>query len=333
MTVSVSNVSLSNTFSHWLTRTNELAEAMSVKAVTVNSNAAVGNAQIIGTFSANTVRTDRVTGLSGDSITLDSTTLIIANTAQVTHNGVITLNGRTTINNISNMMVTGANTTHRVLSVVNANGNLGLIKVEFPIDQLTDVDTTNVAEKNSETILKFNPTNSRWEANTLSLINSVRINTLNVGSISSTLTVHANAAIGNNTLNVNSGNKRVGVNTTSPRSALDVEGAILATGDIKGFQTSDARFKKHETLVDPDGAIDFLSGINVYNFEWDKEAVSGSKFIDPTLEGEDAGVFAQELQELMPRLVKTRPDGTLAVDYVGLIPYLVVAVQKLAAEV
>lgn len=53
MTVTVANVANTNTFDYWRNRTNELANAMSTVAVTVNSNTASGNAAITGSFTAN----------------------------------------------------------------------------------------------------------------------------------------------------------------------------------------------------------------------------------------------------------------------------------------
>lgn len=55
MTVLVANVDITDTFDNWRNRTNQLSAAMSNSAVTVNSNTAVGNAAITGTFSANVV--------------------------------------------------------------------------------------------------------------------------------------------------------------------------------------------------------------------------------------------------------------------------------------
>jgi hypothetical protein len=53
----VANTTPNNTFSYWMNRTNEVATAMSVYALTTDSNGnytmAVGNSQITGTFSAN----------------------------------------------------------------------------------------------------------------------------------------------------------------------------------------------------------------------------------------------------------------------------------------
>ena len=52
MTVTVANTSNTSTFQYWLDRTNELADAMTTKAVTVDSNSATGNVTVNGTFTA-----------------------------------------------------------------------------------------------------------------------------------------------------------------------------------------------------------------------------------------------------------------------------------------
>jgi hypothetical protein len=53
MTVTVAATTNTNTMEYWLNRTNELANAMTTVAVTTNSNTAVGNAAITGSFTAN----------------------------------------------------------------------------------------------------------------------------------------------------------------------------------------------------------------------------------------------------------------------------------------
>lgn len=55
MTVTVQNTAVTNTFDFWRNRTNELADAMSRLAVTVESSIPTGNAQIYGTYIANGV--------------------------------------------------------------------------------------------------------------------------------------------------------------------------------------------------------------------------------------------------------------------------------------
>lgn len=53
MTIVVANTTLTNTFEFLVNRTTELADAMSTKVVTADSNTTTGNAAITGTFSAN----------------------------------------------------------------------------------------------------------------------------------------------------------------------------------------------------------------------------------------------------------------------------------------
>lgn len=75
MTVSVANTSNTNTFQYWINRTNELATAMSGNAVTVNSTAAVGNAQIIGSMIANSF----VSGNSTSNVTISNNFVYLSN--------------------------------------------------------------------------------------------------------------------------------------------------------------------------------------------------------------------------------------------------------------
>ncbi len=327
MTIQIANVEMTGTFGHWLARTNQLAEAMSEFTVTVGGNPAVGDAVVHGSISANTARIDAVTGFSGDSVNIESTNLFIANTASVTTIGEVNINGNMNVGSVSTIKIAGSNTTHQVLAAVDANGKMGFIKVEFPIDQLTDVDTTNAA-KDTETILKWNPAIEQWQANTLSLINSTRINTLNVGTITSDLVVTSSAKV-SNTLFVNASNKRVGIGTNTPLAALSVNGSIIATGDIAGFQTSDATFKDIIGKLDPKEALEKLMQVEVTEFFWKEEEVAKSEFVSHLNSGKDTGVIAQNFRKLFPEMVAERPDGTLAVNYAKLIPYLVAAIQRL----
>jgi len=316
-----------------MARTNELAHAMTHNVVTVGGNAAVGNAVIHGVFSANTIAVDVLKGFSGANVQLQSTELVVANTASMTTIGTVSVKGQMNIDSAGLLKISGANTTHRVLSVIDANGKVGFIQVEFPLDQLTDVDTSNVATKNGETIIKWNPVKSQWEANTLSVINSTHVNTLSVGTVTSVLTVANNVNLANNALFVNQATKRVGINTTSPDSALSVNGTILATGDITGWQSSDKNFKKNEVPMDETLALQLLDQIIMYEFDWDEEAVAKSEYVSSRARGRGVGTMAQELQQILPHLVHERPDGSLAVDYLGLMPYLWRAVGALKKKV
>ena len=48
--------------------------------------------------------------------------------------------------------------------------------------------------------------------------------------------------------------------------------------------------------------------------------------------GHDTGVIAQDVQEVLPEVVKEREDGTLGVRYEKIIGVLIEAVKELSAE-
>jgi hypothetical protein len=60
MTIEVAQISNTNTFQFVFNRVNELANAMSIKTVTTESNTTIGNASISGTFTASSLTSGSV---------------------------------------------------------------------------------------------------------------------------------------------------------------------------------------------------------------------------------------------------------------------------------
>lgn len=81
MTVTVANTGTTNTWQYLINRVNDLAFAMSSKAVTVNSAAAVGNASITGTLIAGSVQAQSVLV----SNTTSNVTISVPNTTMVSN--------------------------------------------------------------------------------------------------------------------------------------------------------------------------------------------------------------------------------------------------------
>ena len=54
---------------------------------------------------------------------------------------------------------------------------------------------------------------------------------------------------------------------------------------------------------------------------------------DSGKEGNDVGVIAQEVLEVLPEAVTSRPNGYLAVDYHKIVPLLIEAIKELSAKV
>lgn len=83
------------------------------------------------------------------------------------------------------------------------------------------------------------------------------------------------------------------------------------------FNQSDARLKENITELSV-SALEAVKSIEVKSFDW----LTDGKHVD-------AGIIAQQLQQIIPGLVREDEKGLLSINYVGLIPYLVKAIQEL----
>jgi hypothetical protein len=326
MTIAIANVSLANTFGHWIQRTNEMATAMSTKVVTVDSNTTVGNVAIQGTIFANSLSVQSLTGPG--TVTVTGANIVIDTTSSIVAVGTIRLQGSFLIDTVSKVQIPGAANNANFLVANVATGNLYFTSIQIPIGQLIDVTDAAANTKTNQSILMWNPNTSHWEVNTLALITQTTINSLSVGTVTSVLTV-TNTAVVTNTLFVTSG--RVGVGTSTPRSSLDVNGSIIATGDIQGWQTSCASQKENIEDMDLEAAYKLLVRSRPVEFDWKEEGKSEYRL--PSHEGHDSGVVAQEWEKIFPKHVFTRPDGTKAVDYTKAIPYIIAAIKYLGEKV
>ena len=99
-------------------------------------------------------------------------------------------------------------------------------------------------------------------------------------------------------------------------------GSIFSCNDIVAFTSSDKNLKTDLNKIET--SKDILNGLNGYSFTW-KEGFER--------EGKDLGVVAQEVQKVLPEIVRKRTDGHLSVDYIKLIPVLIEEVKRLSKEV
>jgi hypothetical protein len=85
---------------------------------------------------------------------------------------------------------------------------------------------------------------------------------------------------------------------------------------------SDRRFKENiETIESPLEKIQSIQGVS---FEWKKSEYEEKGF--PA--GRHFGVIAQEVEEVLPEIVKEGPDGDKAVSYTELVPILTEAIKQ-----
>ena len=103
--------------------------------------------------------------------------------------------------------------------------------------------------------------------------------------------------------------------------------SLLATGDVVAFNTSDARLKQN--LIPLESSLAKLDDINAYNFTWVPPS-EGSEFHQT---GDDVGLIAQEINEILPHAVNLRGDGYYGINYNKVIPFLVSCVKELKTEI
>lgn len=106
-----------------------------------------------------------------------------------------------------------------------------------------------------------------------------------------------------------------------------VDNNIVATGEITAFGASDIRLKSNIKQID--SALDFLSKVKTYEFDWNEKALS----LNPLKTKKGAGVIAQELNLLDNNFVHSIYGDYLGVDYERFIPYLIGGVNEVADEV
>jgi hypothetical protein len=109
-------------------------------------------------------------------------------------------------------------------------------------------------------------------------------------------------------------------------------GNISAAKDVIAFSGSDRRLK--ENIRDITGALEVVNHVGGKLFDWTDEHIESRGGEDGYHNRkEDFGVVAQDVQEVFPLGVRTRPDGTLAVDYEKLCAVAFAAIKELNEKV
>lgn len=127
----------------------------------------------------------------------------------------------------------------------------------------------------------------------------------------------------NDGLHVNAdlvGGTKVGINTATPGVALQVVGSICYTGGITSC--SDGRYK--EDIETIDNALDLVEHLRGVEYKWKKDEYPDMRFSD----GQQLGLVAQEVKEVLPELVTEDAGGYYSVDYVKLTPILIEAIKE-----
>ena len=120
----------------------------------------------------------------------------------------------------------------------------------------------------------------------------------------------------------------IGVGTAASATA----GEIRAINNITAFYSSDQQFK--ENVAPIAGALNAVGVIGGKTFDWTDAYLEAHGGVDGYfVQKEDFGVIAQDVRMVFPLAVRTREDGSLAVDYAKLVALAFAAIVELNEKV
>ena len=146
---------------------------------------------------------------------------------------------------------------------------------------------------------------------------------------STTINSESNLTFDGTTLTVVAGDLKITAGSISvggniANSATD--GRIDASNDIVAFSTSDRRLK--ENINNIQNPIEKILKLNGVEFDWIKEHLDVHGY-----EGNDVGVIAQDLKDVLPQALRINDSGYYAVRYEKIIPLLIECIKELNNEI
>ena len=110
--------------------------------------------------------------------------------------------------------------------------------------------------------------------------------------------------------------------TSNPSQAnVQATGNLLVGGNITAYYSSDINLK--DDIRPIESALFKVKQLSGITFTWNEKAEKVEKE-----KGRDVGLIAQEVQKVLPEIVQTRPNGTLAIQYDKVVPLLVEAIKE-----
>jgi len=108
-------------------------------------------------------------------------------------------------------------------------------------------------------------------------------------------------------------------------SALFTDTSLTVVGDVIAFGSpSDVRLKENVKPIE--SALDKVTKLQGVTFDWKKS----DSILDVK---EDIGFIAQDVQKVIPELVRENKDGMLSMRHQGIAPILLEAIKELKAEI
>jgi hypothetical protein len=303
--MAINQISSANTFEQWLIATQSLiafANSITDTGGTFTSNTSeyviTGNLTVGNTVTAITVNTDII--VFNDGTTLTSNVGIV--------NGYNHANGAFNKANAANILaqqaydyantiaLSGEISGDNVVALYTVTGNNIVANIS--------VTSANIIATNNVTAGNVNATNIITAANVtitnnVNSTNIIATNNVSSGNISATNEI--------TTTNL----------TTTNLTTTNLTATLVTASDVN--TTSDLALKDNvEQIINP---LDVINKITGFSFNWKSDGIKSY------------GVSAQEVEEILPEIVRTRSDGYKGVNYLNLIAFLIEAVKDLQKEI
>ena len=278
--------------------------------------------------------------LGTNSVVTGSLTVSSAvNAASVMVNGYLEIKTGTDVNSVKIGRNTGGSATRTVAIGYGSAGGAGSYNVAVG-DQAgqslagsnnvvigaTTLNTTTNASSN--TVVGSNSGNTVALGNTNTLIGAGI--SIGVGSATNTIIGAAvsQSAITDNIILANGSGvvkfRFDGTNNILHGNSV-VSGSLNVTGDVVAYSTSDRRHKNNIVLISD--ALSKVTKLNGVTWEWNDDVDDTTKSTPKT------GLIAQEVQEVLPEVVKERGDGFLALDYSKMMGLMVEAMKEQQTQI